>query len=590
MSRPAAARRPRGTPTLVVLLTVAIVACMGPSNGAPAGEPGDPGASPPAAPVAVSADQVIAALAEAGIAVYDGPADITPATEPAAPVSPYAVLRFQVEQLARDATAGGGVPADELDALIPMPADTPPMSAILAGYVATGQTPGSRFAATLMAGQGFERPGSLWFPTVVLSLFVGEVSGAAEGLGPAAATAHRAPATDAGGFTADIRLVAVDPCGDFSRFFGGVIGSIKDAILSVIPHIPFIGAAIDWALGKVVDAARELLGQVPFLTALREGVMLLALAATVVTSLRDWPVTVTADPGAVHRSVGTQVGHMTMTASIDDGPGDLFSVPVRNCAALLEITLPKGGVVGSTVEWRILDGGVHIAPGGRQDETVDAGKRATFDFDTADESLRDHETGKPDSDPIRVQVTVKRQDVEQVRTLIREMITDAIPATVWDALTAHFGDPVEALTTWTDPKGSGFGIAGFHLPREPLPDPDDPPEEEPGSGSRPPSQEPEEGDFCAAYRDLLHWWFIRTDDVGSQAWAAEIVRRFQEMRPFAPRPLLGAVDVHIGLYTAHATLTGPQLALEAAPWAEQMPEAVAALDAHCDITPADRGA
>jgi hypothetical protein len=88
---------------------------------------------------------------------------------------------------------------------------------------------------------------------------------------------------------------------------------------------------------------------------------------------------------------------------------------------------------------------------------------------------------------------------------------------------------------------------------------------------------------------MLHWWFREATDVGSQAWAAEIVRRFEEMRPLAPAALLSAVDVHIGLYTAHATLSGPQLVQALVPFAEQMPEAVTSLDAYCGITPADRG-
>ena len=53
--------------------------------------------------------------------------------------------------------------------------------------------------------------------------------------------------------------------------------------------------------------------------------------------------------------------------------------------------------------------------------------------------------------------------------------------------------------------------------------------------------EEEEDEFCDAYRDLLHWWFLEADNIGSQAWAAEIVRRFQEMRPLAPAAQVGAM-------------------------------------------------
>jgi hypothetical protein len=102
--------------------------------------------------------------------------------------------------------------------------------------------------------------------------------------------------------------------------------------------------------------------------------------------------------------------------------------------------------------------------------------------------------------------------------------------------------------------------------------------------------EDEEDEFCAAYRSTLHWWFREATNVGSPAWAAELARRFEEMQPLAPtRTLQQAVDVHIGLYTAHATLSGPELVQALVPYAEQMPGAVEALDSHCLITPADRG-
>jgi hypothetical protein len=96
-------------------------------------------------------------------------------------------------------------------------------------------------------------------------------------------------------------------------------------------------------------------------------------------------------------------------------------------------------------------------------------------------------------------------------------------------------------------------------------------------------------EFCTRYRELLAWWFFDpAADIGSKAWAAEIVTRFHEMRPFAPAPQQAAVDIHIGLYSVHATLSGPQEVLAAVEWAEQMPDAVRNLDGYCAIRPAER--
>lgn len=586
-------------PLAALLVALLLAGCAGgPPPSSTTGPPGSgPAASsqPPAsdAPLAaLTVDDAIDTLAAAGIAVYEEPGATAPIREPAAPVSPFALLGFQVENLVRDAGAGGGVPADRIDDLIPMPEDTVPFSAVLAGYVATAVTPGGRAAAELMADQDLEVTSELWFPSLVLVLFVGEVAGAAETLeardarldGPTARLAVGA----GGPSVPDVRLAAADPCGDFSRFLAGTIQRVSDAILSVIPHIPFIGAAIDWALQRIGDAAKELLGHVPFLTALREGVKLLALAATVVASLRDWPVSVTAAPTAAHHSVGATVEHVTLTAVVDDGPGDLFSDPVRTCAKLLDIELPRGGAPGSAVEWRILAGGEHMAPGLEQDRAIDASLRVRFGFDTADEPQRNHEGGRLASGRVAVEVTVKRQDVAQVRRLIEQVIVGAIPPVVWNAVVGLFGDPIAKLTAWTDPTGRGAATVSYHGEPQPSASPSDEPSPSGSPSPSPsPSSDPRDA-FCSRYRALVAWGRAPTEEELSRPWAAYVASAFIDMRPFAPAHLVGSVDVAIETYSTYAIAEEPFNVPLAGPSAARLGDAVIAMHRYCGL-PLDDG-
>jgi hypothetical protein len=382
---------------------------------------------------------------------------------------------------------------------------------------------------------------------------------------------------------------AVDgPCGDFTRFVSSTMQAVASAILSVIPDIPFLKAAITWALTEGLklgaEAAAKLLDLIPFIGAIRSAIGALALAVTVVASLRDWTVTVTADPVPAHYAVGASFSRLTVVGLVDDGPGDVFSPAVRACADLLGITLARGGAAGSAASWQIVAGGEHASPVLSQDTSVDPGRRTTYLLTMAREPEVNHERGAIANALVRARVTVKRQDVEQVRRFIEGAITGALPAPVWTALTGLFGDPVARIAAMTDVTAQGRAVVEYHLAPEPTPTP-----AESTSASPPPSVDPKQA-FCDRYRALLTWWwYAPTEEPGTQPWAAEIVRRFGEMRPYAPADLRGAVDIHLGLYTATATYSGPELAVQAAPWAAQMPGAVSALDAYCGIRSGEFG-
>jgi hypothetical protein len=68
-------------------------------------------------------------------------------------------------------------------------------------------------------------------------------------------------------------------------------------------------------------------------------------------------------------------------------------------------------------------------------------------------------------------VTVKRQDVEQVRKFVEGAITGAMPPGVYAALTGVFGDPLPKIAALTDVTGQGRLVAEYHLRDEPSTSP-----------------------------------------------------------------------------------------------------------------------
>ncbi|NJC72225.1 hypothetical protein HC031_21250 [Planosporangium thailandense] len=465
----AAARRPRWASLVSFLLvvTVGLAGCTG--GGAPAGKPG------PTRAASIGVNGAIDALAAAGVGVYDGPTATAPIRTPKA-ASPLRLLRSQVENLAKDADGGGGIGADAIDDMLPMPPESVPFSFVLAGYVAAAKTPGAERSRTLMAGQDLEQPRSLLFPTIVLTLFVAEATAtapAATGQPTAVATAalDRPAGAPARPAALPIPRLAAGPCGDFSAFFTTTLQKIAAAIVGVLPDIPFLKAAISWALTKGLalglGAAKDLIERIPFIQALRSAIGTLALAVTVVAALRQWTVSVATQPATAHYRVGAEISGVKAIGTVDDRGGDVFSPEVRECATLLGIDLPRGGAAGSAAAWQVVAGGRHASPAYNQDTKVDAGKRTTFSLVMASESEDVHRGRRIANDQVVLRVTVKRQDVDKVRAFIEGAITKQLPSGVYAALTGVFGDPLAKIAAMTDFTGQGRLVAEYHLADEP---------------------------------------------------------------------------------------------------------------------------
>jgi hypothetical protein len=564
---------------ILLALAVGLTGCGGtPSTAAPNGS----AAASPAQSDSPSIEEAIDALADAGVGVYDGPTSATPVREPVGAASPFRLLHSQVENLARDAAAGGGIGADQIDALLPMPDGSVPFSFILAGYVAASQTAGADHARALMADQDLEQPASLLFPTLVLAMFVGEVTAAADTAAVEMASLERSGVRLAiAGGPGSIRLAATDVCADFSGFVKSTLQAVSAAIITVLPDIPFLKTAISWALTKGIalglDAAAGLIELIPFIGALRTAIGAIALAVTVVAALRDWTVPVTVQPGLAHYSVGATVGLADAIGTVDDGPGDVFSPEVRSCAALLGISLAKGGAEGSIATWSVVAGSNHASPSANQQTTVGADRRTTLRLVMSREPEDVHDSATIANGLVVLRVTVKRQDVEQVKTFIEKAITGVLPEPVYKAVTGTFGDPLSKITAMVDINGQGRLVAEYHLPDETPP---------PASPSPSPSLTPDPNAFCKKYAAMIAWAIANQSGAGAQAYVAEIQRRLHDMRPDAPASMRGAVDIHIAVYDAVVAGAGAAVVGELA---EPLPGAAARLANHCDVDPGPLG-
>jgi hypothetical protein len=124
----------------------------------------------PATPTAVSAADLTTVFAAEGIATLSSMS----ATLPVEAVHGPVIMRFttdQVRAMAGEASAGSGLRGGALDAAHPVPAGTPPLSYLLAAWVATGRSAGAAEIRWLMGTQDWSAAPRLTFPLVALPLF-----------------------------------------------------------------------------------------------------------------------------------------------------------------------------------------------------------------------------------------------------------------------------------------------------------------------------------------------------------------------------------------------------------------------------------
>ena len=293
LALPAAAAMPAG------------LAGIGPARSAPEGRfAGQGEADDPATPMAegpltdddvnVAIEVALADLADAGVAVFAGPADEAPVV-PVPDPGPLRLLLSQVRTMAVEAAGGGGLVGSELDglagyALPPMtddPADTPATdwqsvtargvgdtrassgavamaarpSELLIAYVAVGESPGAVAARRYLPDLSDDRDAMVAaaprtvFPSLVLTLMAGEIARADADLDDALATGSAADVSHDTSITADPASCGSDAGSSLTDAVRKATG--RDAAVmqgSLDAPCSAVSNFIDSTLGFIVDA------------------------------------------------------------------------------------------------------------------------------------------------------------------------------------------------------------------------------------------------------------------------------------------------------------------------------------------------
>lgn len=363
----------------------------------------------------VSPAALIEAFARAGVVTYrEGTRD--PVQAIAGQPSALWLIDRQVAHLALEVRSQQGYRGAALDAAVPT-GPIPGMSYLLAAYVTSGDTFGSRFSEALLAGAALDDPQSVVFPGAVLAFFMADVLG------------HAAPlSTNGGAARMPHYLRPMSACGDISNQINEVMNRLTDSSTWGGGWSGFILSSA-FSLARVAaPSLAELVTRIPFVQQIVQILAIAQIAVTIGSLLRDWTVTLTADASTYHYAGGgggPSAG--TFTATVDTGTDIEPPAALRECAALAGITLPEmSGAAGSEVEWRPVAGWGQHATAKRRDETVTVASTATLGFEAATETSLDHTKGTTEDHTVTLEVTVHRSDVQRVEQLVSKAVSDAV--------------------------------------------------------------------------------------------------------------------------------------------------------------------
>ncbi|HUH07612.1 MAG TPA: hypothetical protein VML96_07385, partial [Egibacteraceae bacterium] len=310
-------------------------------------------------------------LARSGVATYADSDDEQPLRPVAAPASPLALLRDQVRAMALEASAGGGIPGTELDALFEPDEELPPASYVVAGYVKEADTPGAELSRRLMGDQQLERASEVAYPQLVLVLFTADVirERATPAGGTAAEHAGLTPAPGRGGrpmaMVAPVPpppppvadQVGSGPCSAVQNFIDTALRSVFDALrLGESGGVGGFFAAI-WnfvvsALEVVVTRLIKTVTQ-KVVDMIARVAAVVGTVATVVSAIRPWTVKVAGEPftrekGIVNVMPGQQGA---LVARVDLGGLDEWPAWAQDCATAAGQPLPNLRPEGAPVLW-----------------------------------------------------------------------------------------------------------------------------------------------------------------------------------------------------------------------------------------------
>jgi hypothetical protein len=416
-------------------------------------------------------DAVIEILARSGIGTYQ----TADAPEPIRPVegvpSPVTLLVEQVRAMALEAWSGSGLLGRDLDPLVPAEPELATPSLIVAGYVAAVDTEGAAVARQLMGEQDWAAAADLVFPQLVLTLFTSDIVRERMETTPVAARAG----TD----LRPVPLAAIDGprtaqagiCSAAVGFLNGTLDRVFNALRLGGSGFGVVVATIwNFVVSIAERTVRELIAEVtqPVLDMIGRVAAMAGMVASIVSAIRPWTVSVTAQPGVTAKGVGGSPGQAgQIVVRVDLGGFDEWPPYVEDCARVAGHPLPNLKPEGAPVTWEPLvqQPGALVAEGPRQ-ARLDAEGVAKLDFQTLVDDLP-----APWEDRAGVmssRVTVERPALEDLRKLAVNELFALLPTLVRGIVEPYLRPTVDQLaqrlTALISASASGPATVIYHVP------------------------------------------------------------------------------------------------------------------------------
>lgn len=632
-------RRP-WTALLVATLSSGLIACSSASTSAPSGssvpvtsasvESETSGATPAtiasattelpstesSAPASVAPSADVSVLAAAGMSIVDSedhPVD------PAVTDSGHTMITMvQARRMVADVSPESGVLGADIDIMVPLPPDLPPMSYLVAGWVSQGNSPSATTAREWMGEQDWTHAPTVRFPLAVLAMFVTELSVGTSGEMPpldnplpTPSAADVQPASfQAGGFGRSVPLAVAParldggPCTAVTQFISQSITGIFNALRITAPSGDGFFESIGKVLAGVVNFGLSLAKTVveglisaitaPVLNVIAIAVGALGVATIVASYFKDNTLNLRLAPPPPaptgYRFAVDQEADISgeFVATGKELTGDWPPLLI-DCAKAAGASLPELLPVGNAANWEVMDNGV-ITTGSRSG-SVDADRSTRLRFTTGRES-KEQAKGPELSNAAVATVRIPRKEVDSILDFARSKLNDAQSSILNKVPPAVRGAATDALNSVVNPTlnqiqgeisktASGvFTLSGttrVFVLHHGTPDtttsssiPD----------TTPPPDSSDEGDFCTQYLALVE--FARSNQVGDVvAWATEIVNRLEAARPSAPAEFVGDVDIEIRVYSAVAASADVTVLIQTT---EPLPAAAARLGTFCGVT------
>ncbi len=449
---------------------------------------------------------LVEGLGRSGIGTYDDPTSPDPAQPLAVLASPFHLLAFQAHALAVGAWAGSDFSGAELDTVLPIPAGSaglPSTSELLAGYVATADSPGGNLARALMAGQDLLVPTSLQFPGVVLVLFASDIAtdgGRLAAPAPSASAAAQVGSRVAGlaislqpGRTRIEPPAAAGICTDMANWIHGATDSLFNAIKVAVPP-GGVGRIIAGIWNWLVDVGRAFVQNLiksvtdAVLGTIRSIADTIAGVAEQIASLLPQAVTVQATSdsgGGATFKLGPDPLTGTFTATVTAGDLPAWPAVLSDCAEKAGVALPDFHGKSVPLTWGPIEAPPNplLAPTGSNPITDDYGL-AHWGFVTSVDP--GDPTGEQRNQFDYLPVAVHRPELDAARQRLTNILLGSIPDLLRPYVAAIFApylNGIQArLNALLDAHGRGAAVIVFHDQASPPPSPSAPPASPASSG------------------------------------------------------------------------------------------------------------